>query len=218
MKNSNNNKRIANENKWSNVIPYDSLADQEFKDLQKIFHTRYVYLSNQNSFKKEFEFTNSSTISSQSGISLSIDEINQFSDFTIETFYKKFPEHHTQGDIELFKKEQPVAFGLPFHFQRHFINHELVAYLVLVYLEKHPYFQKPIWHIGYCGMSENVKDRNQRNQIKDEWRNFLHELNLVTNISGVVDYYNSPSQKMFADFNVEIDAVRLNPKMAKNGE
>ncbi|MGZ3771083.1 MAG: hypothetical protein ACXWRG_15650 [Bdellovibrio sp.] len=141
-----------------------------------------------------------------------MNEINEFSDFTIETFYKKFPEHHTQGDIDLFKKEQPVAFGLPFQFLRHFINGSLVGYLVLIYLEKHPYFQRPIWHIGYCGMSQKVKDKNQRNQIKDEWRKFLHKLNLANNVSGVVDQFNLPSQNMFAEFNTKISAVRLNRK------
>ncbi|MGZ3771082.1 MAG: hypothetical protein ACXVCP_16245 [Bdellovibrio sp.] len=45
-------KYFVAENKWSNLIPYESLSGQDFNDLQKVFHTRYVYVSDKDSFKK----------------------------------------------------------------------------------------------------------------------------------------------------------------------
>jgi hypothetical protein len=165
-----------------------------------------------------FKNTDISTIAQSNGLttvegtSLSSLEISKFSDFTIETFYKVHTNYYPSSEIDVFKEHQGVFFALPYHFVRHEVDNQIVAYMTAALLEQHPFFKEPSWHIGYWGIAPTIRDRQLRTAIKHDWGKRLTLLNQTTRVGGNIDYFNKSAISMATNFGMKVSGYRMDPR------
>lgn len=203
---------FLNENPWENIL--ELKYEPTLSEFNSLFNPKIVYKLSKNVLSaiddSRSEFCELTSIS---GDFLTEEEILEFSDFTIESFYKVHTSYYGLTDISRFKKEQGVFFKLPFKFINHKINGKLVATLVVCLIEEHGYFNEAVWHIGYWGISASITDRNLRNFIKNQWATKLSELNSQFPIVANVDYFNKSAINLAEKYNFLKCCLRLDPKV-----
>lgn len=199
---------------WENYISIDALTESQLKEKAVDTFPKAIMSAEKNRIKNPFSPTRKSNphFVSKIGSSLTSNEINNFSDFTIETFYKVHANHYPISEIEVFKAHQAVFFTRPFHYMRHELSGDIAAYLVVGMLENHPFFKDDTWHIGYWGMASTITDKNLRAGIKHDWGTLLKDLNSSHRIAGNIDYFNKPAFKMASEFGMKIHGYRFDPR------
>lgn len=201
----------------SNKSWSDDLNNYTYDDLSrmnKLFYPKYVKIVQPGTFKNpynSFLYKQKKLVSKEIGDGLMSLEIEEFSDFTIDTFYKVHTNFYSLSDIRRFKKDQAIFFNLPNKYIRHKIDGKVVAYLVVCFIDNHPFFKRPAWHIGYWGILSGT-DRDLREKIKQEWGDFLSVLNSKVAIVANIDYFNKPADKMSSCFNFETVCVKFDPR------
>lgn len=202
-----------NSNKsWSDDLK--NYTYSELSRMNKLFYPKYVKIVHPGTFKNPYNsFVQKQNIllSKETGDGLMPSEIGEFSDFTIDTFYKVHTNFYSLSDIQRFKKDQAIFFNLPNKYLRHRIDGKIVAYLVVCFIESHPFFKRKAWHIGYWGIADGV-DRDLREKIKQEWGDFLTILNSDVSIVANIDYFNKPADKMSSNYNFETVCVKFDPR------
>ena len=201
------------DNNWNNTITDDKVSPLELQQAESFFNIRRIGVSQPTSFQNlANQKAENQTFEISSGSQLSQAEISNFSDFTIETFYKIYTDSYSEKDIEVFRSQQEVFFRLPYQYIRHSQNGKIVGFLVVAKLPEHPYNGEPAWHIGYWGISQALKDRNSRNLIKNDWQTHLRELSSTAPVIVVVDESSPAAVKMTRSFGMDVSTLRFDTR------
>jgi hypothetical protein len=148
-----------------------------------------------------------------SGDSLSEKQISEFTDFTIDNFYKNHAKYYNDASIEKFKSDRSIFFNLPYKYIYHMQDEKIIAYLAVCLIENHPYFKESVWHVGYWGISESLTYKSDRTAVKNSWAELLMQLNQSYKIAANIDYFNTSADKMAESFNFKTDVVRLDVRL-----
>ncbi len=197
---------------WENII--FNYTEDELKKYNNLFYPKFVKILETkeiiNPWKDIIESTE--LIKSFKGDILSLVDIEKFTEFTLDSFYKVHTKFYSSSDIIRFKNEQSIFFNMPYRYIYHTKNDEIVAYLVLCNWEKHPFFKKDVWHIGYWGIGNQIALRTERDYIKKEWATLLSELNSNSSITANIDFFNYPADSISAKLNFKSIGLRLDPR------
>jgi len=200
-------------NPWSNFISVEQMTESRLKELDLSYFPKIIMSAKKGSFTNTIKFERPfSGLSVSIGQTLTAKEIEDFSEFTIETFYKLHSSHYPISEVSVFKSHQALFFSRPYHYVRHEIDSKIVGYLVVGMLEEHPFFQEPTWHIGYWGISRSIRDKSVRDAIKYDWGTTLQNLNQDTRVAGNIDYFNKPAFQMASNFGMKTHGYRLDPR------
>jgi len=204
---------FLNINSWDNLIL--EWNDGRLNTYNKLFNPKYVKKVEINSFHNYLSNHNLDYLSSNlkvfSGDKLSTEQIELFSEFTIDSFYKVHTEYYSSSDILRFKKDQNIFFNLPYKYIYHTYNDKILAYFTACEIEAHPLFKEKTWHVGYWGMSP-ILEKNDRDLVKLSWATMLQELNTKAAIGANIDYFNTPANVMSEKFNFKTIGLRLDPR------
>lgn len=202
---------FLNSNNWENLINFTD--ESELEKYNILFNPKFAKSAPTNTLRNPFaETTSKSLFKKISGDQITPNDINNFTEFTINTFYKPHQNYYSPKDINRFKEEQSVFFNLPHKYLFHFSDDILVGALVLCELKNHPFFKKPAWHIGYWGIDKNKTSSEARKSIKADWGKLLLELNKRSMIVANIDYFNKPADKMSKEFNFNTNFIRLDAR------
>lgn len=204
---------FLNTNSWDNLIL--EWNEDRLNTYNKLFNPKYVKKVEINSFQNYLSNHNldysSSNLKVSSGDKLSTEQIELFSEFTIDSFYKVHTKYYSSSDIFRFKKDQNIFFNLPYKYIYHTYNNKILAYFTACEIETHPVFKEKTWHIGYWGMSP-ILEKNDRDLVKLSWATMLQELNTKAAIGANIDYFNTPAKAMSEKFNFKTLGLRLDPR------
>lgn len=199
---------------WDTYTTIESLSEAQLEQLNKDYFPKLIMSAAKGHFKNAAYLTDKSNhkLVTATGTSLSKEEISNFSEFTIDTFYKVHTRYYPSTEIDIFKEHQNIFFSLQYRYIRHELNDQIVGYLTAALLEEHPFFKEPSWHIGYWGMTSTIKDKELRSAIKNDWGNLLTQLNKTARISGNIDYFNKPAISMASGYGMQLDGFRMDPR------
>ena len=141
-------------------------------------------------------------------------QINEFRDFTIDSFYDAYPSEYDKSDKVEFVNGMKVYFEGETETVFFRKGDSLAAVLTLYFYEKHPLTDSQAYHIGYWGYDRNLVTIEEARYIKKEWLNSLTEVALKNKIPvvGLIDYFNHGVRKMITRFGFELEAVRLDKR------
>jgi len=201
-------------NPWNNFISQEELTETQLQELSLKSFPTAIMSAAVGTFKSSDQISNdrNEKMKMVSGSALTADDIENYSSFIIKTFYNVHMGHYPPSEIDVFKSQLPLFFSLPFHFIRHELDGNIVAYLAVCMLENHPFYKENTWHIGYWGISSNLTDRALRESIKNGWGTLLKNLNSQHRIAGNIDYFNKPAFKMASGFGMKVHGYRFDPR------
>lgn len=193
-------------NKWKNIlVEYD---DHVLIEKSKTCNPRLIKFLKRNELKNDF--VNRDTASGYKILfGENLKKIDEFSNFTIDTFYKKFSQFNSKEYLNLFEVEQKAFFNLKNKYVFNYLNETLVGCLVVGLIEDHPYFKESVWHVGYWGIDKSKVDKTISEKIKFDWCQLLGNLNSESPIVAVIDFTNLSSDNLSKKMNFKIVGVRL---------
>lgn len=203
---------FINRGGWNNILlKWD---DQKLQHYNKLFNPKIVKKVDVglfNNYLEDRKIISEQDIIKTEGDNLHQNEINEFSQFTIESFYDVHTAYYSVGDIVRFKNDQKIFFNLPNKYIHHKIDGKIVGYLAVCQLEQHPFFKVKAWHVGYWGINQDLK-KTERDLIKSDWANLLKALNADAIITANIDFFNTPADRLSEKFNLKPTCVRLDPR------
>ena len=132
-----------------------------------------------------------------------------FFSFAVNTFYAVHKDHYSAADIAEFEKQIPLAFAYPTVCVRHYYHGNLVGFFILFNLPEDKIINSRIWHIGYWGISSQIKDRFIREEIKISWLNMLNNSAREHPVRVFIDNFNLPALTMAKNFGFKFDHIRF---------
>lgn len=152
---------------------------------------------------------------------LNVNEISSvsqedFADFTMATFFSRFPSHYGISDrnqflgtIPQYFKEQPL-FGKSYKKAGRIVG-VIVAHLY----GRHPAINERTLHVGYWGYERSLVNAQEARFIKQDWFSSLLEWSLSlggVSVDASIDWFNSSAYRMVTERGFELKCLRLDKK------
>lgn len=186
------------------------------RKLSNDFHVKYLIKLDPKNFRSVGQDSVSSTISVNCLTLLTQEQLKEFKDFTIKSFYIPYSNEYNEKDIEEFVNVMPIYFSGDNETETFFFykEHKLVGVLTLYRYLVHPFLGQEAYHIGYWGYDKASLTKDEARYIKTTWNKKLKDVAVSRGVPvvGLIDYFNFSVRKMVFNFGFNLQALRLDKR------